>query len=390
MGPRSEKLSPIAELCVVIIPSLGDYKYLQYLYREILELAKGKGKKLLLYSPSGGSAAHNPFEILFLLLRRKVRTDGRSILHLHWIEFLYQWGNNKYFILFNVPFLIVFFRFFKRFSKSRLFVTVHNILPHSTHWFAIEYIFFRIMLRELSDGVFVHNDSTKISLVNFYGVPEKKIRVIRHGFIGSKSFNRYDREVRAKFNISKRDFVLFFIGSISDYKGIEILLKAAKELFITEVGENLRIIIAGRTEEGYLRYLLKAYNETLKDKRVTFISKYLSEEEVNDIFNETDFGICPYTIATTPSTILDFMHRKLPIITTDDPNVLDLIKNYPAIIAKRGDSHSLASCISFAYNQRTEYAKKAKAFDSKSLLDAWRISAEITLESYMASTSGMV
>jgi glycosyltransferase involved in cell wall biosynthesis len=247
------------------------------------------------------------------------------------------------------------------------------------------------MLLELSDGVFVHNNLTKISLVNFYGVPGKKVHVIRHGFIGSKSFNRHQREeVRAKFNISKRDLVLFFIGAISDYKGIGILLEAVKELFITEIGENLRLIIAGRTDKGYLRYLLETYNETLKDERVTFISKYLSEEEVNDIFNVTDFGICPYTRATTPSTILDFMHRKLPIITTDDPNVLDLIKNYPAIIAKRGDSHSLASCISFAYNQRAEYTKKAKAYDSKSLLDAWRISAEITLKSYMPSASGVV
>jgi glycosyltransferase involved in cell wall biosynthesis len=392
-GLQDKKLASIDELWVTVIPSVEDYAYLQCLYREVLELAKEKKKRLYLYSPSSApglpstrSLVRYPLEILFLLLRRKTCTDTRTILHLHWIEFLYQWAKSRYLIPFIAPFMIIFFRLIKRFSRTRLVVTAHNLLPHNVEWFAIEYIYFRTMLLKVSDGIFVHNNLQRNSLMNFYGIPRGKIHVIQHGLIESRKprmpSSRQREETRDKFNISRDDIVLFFLGSISEYKGIEVLLEAIHKLPNTAIGGNLRFLIAGRIEKDYALHLLDRYSETLKDRRVTLIGKHISQEEVEDIYSVTDFGICPYTRATTPSTVLDFMYHGLPIITTDDPNVLEQMKDYPSVIAKRGDSLSLANCIAYARDRREEYKQMAQTFDLRDRYSAWRVSAETTLELY--------
>ena len=114
-----------------------------------------------------------------------------------------------------------------------------------------------------------------------------------------------------------------------------------------------------------------------------FLNKRLSDAELDEILSVADFGICPYVRATTPATILDFMCYALPVITTDDPNIPVFVGDYPLIIAKRGDSNSLANVINLVCKKmikgetRTNLLKK-----TIKLSDAWRISADSTLKCY--------
>jgi len=386
-------------LHIIVVPNVKENDYLQYLYKEILNLAKEKEKTIYLYSPNMHKKSKieliNAYlyliKFLSLLIKIKSRVSRKIILHLHWIEFLYQVGKNKYLIPFFIPLIITFFRLFKMKSQNRLVVTVHNVFPHKVYWLSIEYKFFKIMLKELSDCIFVHSSYSKSILLRFYGVDAKKVHVIPHGiFLRSKS---YDIDLRkricTKLNIPLDSIIFFHIG-ISDYKGVDVLLEAIK-LLRDSVGKKVKFIVAGSGDKRYIFNLVEKYKDILKDGYVVLINRKLSEKEVQGFFNVADFGICPYIKVSTPSTLLDFMAYRLPIITTDDPNVLVLVKNhpsYPYLMAKRKDPFSLSESILIACNNISSYKERARIFDVVNLVSAWRISAEITLECYLNLTCG--
>lgn len=241
------------------------------------------------------------------------------------------------------------------------------------------------MLRELSDCIFVHSEIDKKIIVEFYGVDSEKVQVIQHGlFKKPKSQDSLQKNsARNRLGISQTDVVFSFIGSISEYKGVSVLLSAIKALFSSQSNANIKFIVAGKANQTYLRYLLRNYSDVLNDKRVLFINRHLTDSELDAVLNAADFGICPYVNATTPATLLDFVCYNLPIITTNDRKVLDTMKDYPLIIAKKGDPLSLENAINLAYATFSEQQTKTQQFQNLSeFINAWHISADRTLNSY--------
>ena len=122
-------------LHIIVVPNVKENDHLRCLYKEILNLVKEKEKTLYLYSPTMHKKSKieliNVFlyliKFLSLLIRVKSSASRKIILHLHWIEFLYQAGKNKYLIPFFIPLIITFFRLFKMKSQNRLVITVHNV-----------------------------------------------------------------------------------------------------------------------------------------------------------------------------------------------------------------------------------------------------------------------
>jgi len=378
------------KLCIVIVPSLNDYKYLQHLYAEVSLISQKNDLKISFYSPNKkpSSFLHlllYPFKIILNLVRRK--SCEKLILHLHWIEFFYRFGNNKCLVPLLAPLGIVFFKFFKRLSRIQIAITLHNLVPHDVYWFSLEYAFFRIMLQKIADRVFVHTKVSKKLSAMYYGLDDRTLVLIEHGlFRQPKMLDNLSRmHLRRQLNISENDVVFCFVGNISKYKGIEILLEAVREI-VSQKLINTKFIIIGKPDSGYLDYLLTKYNDVITNDRVIFKPEHVPEIEFEKYLTISDFGVCPYIRATTPSTLLDLMSFKLPIITSDDPNVMEVLKEYPSIIAKRGDVHSLTNALNIAYCNALEYKQRANAFDISDLFCAWKRAAEKTFKEYLKIT----
>ncbi|MCW4005056.1 MAG: glycosyltransferase family 4 protein [Candidatus Bathyarchaeota archaeon] len=366
--------------------------YLTCLYKELLNLSAAYKTSVHIYSPHAqASSLRNqllyPVEILRLLFAKKPCENNDVILHVHWLEFLYRWGNTKYAVPFLAPFMLAFLTVYTRFSKTKLVVTMHNVLPHNVYWARTEYRFFKSVLTNLSDAVFVHSSFQKSILEEFYGLTPEKVHVLKHGLFKYPLQPDPAKKLRARkaLGISPNEVVFSFIGAISEYKGVGVLLDAMQQ---KQGKSRIRVILAGESDKTYLRYLQKNYSKILGDKHVIFLNKRLSETELDTVLSVADFGICPYTNATTPATLMDFLIYHLPIVTTDDPNVLDVLKTYPAVVAKRGDVASLTQAISFACANSSDLTKKAvRSNDAQSFVDAWTLSAKITLTSYLAVTN---
>lgn len=375
------------ELCIVTVPSLSDYKYLQKLFQEISLISQKHDIKIFFFSPPKKPSTFPhlliyPFKIILLILY--CQRHKKVILHLHWIEFLYKWGNHRWLIPVLTPFVIAFFKYLKKYSKIKIAVTLHNPIPHDIYWKSIEYAFFWIMLREIADCIFVHTDFSKKFVSRYYDLKEKKIVRIEHGlFRTPRTPNKLmGMQLREKLNFSQSDVVFCFVGRISKYKQIDNLLEAIRKTAKKGL-KKTRFIIVGKPDKNYVNYLFTNYNDVITGKRLIFRPEYISEKELEMYLEISDFGVCPYLRATTPSTLLDFMSFNLPIITSDDPNVIEILKGYPCILTKRSDTLSLINALTLACNNVSKYKEMANVFDISNLSQAWVRTAEKTFKEYL-------
>src|SRR5690606_30567999 len=134
-------------------------------------------------------------------------------------------------------------------------------------------------------------------LTSRYGIPVDKIQLIEHGVP--------DLEAKAQNPVStslafKGKKVLFTFGLISRNKGLETVIEALPK--IVEQNPDVMYVILGTTHPGVIRSSGEEYRDSLKrlakklnvENNLTFINKFVSEQELYDYLTGCDMYITPY------------------------------------------------------------------------------------------------
>ncbi|MFC1769890.1 glycosyltransferase family 4 protein, partial [Nitrospirota bacterium] len=78
-----------------------------------------------------------------------------------------------------------------------------------------------------TDGIVVHNETSRTELIRRFPHLERKIRVIHHGnFISNVDHKPTKSESREKLNLPQDKPIVLFFGQIKDVKGVDVLLEA--------------------------------------------------------------------------------------------------------------------------------------------------------------------
>ena len=104
---------------------------------------------------------------------------------------------------------------------------------------------------------------------------------------------------------------ILFFGRISKYKGVDILLDAMPAVFKEMPGEKL--IIAGKgADENLLKH------PVLNDKniQVTFINRYIPNDELVKLIKLAKIIVCPYIDATQSGVLMTAFALHKPVIAT--------------------------------------------------------------------------
>ena len=192
--------------------------------------------------------------------------------------------------------------FFKK-SSIRKVVTIHDLIflrfPH-LYSFPDRKIYeakFKLACKQ-ADKIVAISEQTKADIIDFFGIPEKKIEVIYQGchtsFYGSPTENDKIR-VAKKYNLPST--FLLSVGTIEERKNVLLILKAMK---IGNIKEQL--VIVGRAT-GYLKVLKEFIAKNNLDHQVIFL------HEVNFIDLPTLYHLA--TIFIYPSKFEGF---GIPII----------------------------------------------------------------------------
>ncbi len=176
--------------------------------------------------------------------------------------------------------------------KKPVATTLHTVLPNFES--KAKEVFDKVV--DYSSAIVVLNNTTR-SLVEQYGVPRKKIKLIPHGcpdlplIPSSKAKNVLGLKNRV---------VLSTFGLLSKGKGIEYVIQALPELVKKE--PKLVYYVLGVTHpqvksfdgEAYRNMLLRMVKNLGLRDHVRFLNRFLSKPELINYLQATDVYITPY------------------------------------------------------------------------------------------------
>jgi len=174
----------------------------------------------------------------------------------------------------------------------KVILTVHEVFPHRAF---LGGEIDRKLLEKLygnADLLFVHADSLRNELTDLYPLDASKIKVVPHGIFELPESPIDAIALKMKYRVPLDKKVLLFFGTMRKNKGLDTLLSAIQEL-----KHGFFLLIAGDTA-GASEPPLKHYERIIKSKALTesvhWIKRYISNDEVSEVFRICDAVILPY------------------------------------------------------------------------------------------------
>lgn len=201
-------------------------------------------------------------------------------------------------------------------------------------------------------------------LTSIYGIPFSKIQLIEHGVpdLEAKAENPVKQSLAFK---NKK--VLFTFGLISRNKGLETVIEALPA--IVAKNPDVMYVILGTTHPGVIKNSGEEYRDSLKrlakklnvEANLTFINKFVSEEELFDYLTAADMYITPYLneAQITSGTLSYAVGSGAAVISTPYWHAQELLADDRGRLFDFRDSESLALIVNelFADEEKLKLLK---------------------------------
>ena len=195
---------------------------------------------------------------------------------------------------------------------------------------------------------FIINNATKISVANEYEreifkefTDESKIEIIRNG-INQDSMISKTTDFKIKYDIES-SYVLF-VGRFSKVKGIDILLKAIRNLKNNDELKNMVFVIMG-VDFGFQREMLQIIVEYGINEKVLVI-KNPSRDDVIAAYEQSEFLVLPSRWELSPLTPLEGFAFKKTVISSNVHGIpYTLEKDENCLLIQDEDSDELSKLI---------------------------------------------
>lgn len=161
-------------------------------------------------------------------------------------------------------------------------------------------------------GYIAVSEATKKFLIEKRKLKSNKIKVIYHGInLNYDKENIYNREdLRKKFNIDEKDFVIGYFGRLSYAKGLENLFESF--LKINTKHNNVKLLIIGEGElENYLRKYTIEKNINNKCIFINF------QSNIQKYYTLIDLYILPSLSEGINLGLLEAMYNKSLVLSSD-------------------------------------------------------------------------
>ncbi|MEA1940320.1 MAG: glycosyltransferase family 4 protein [Candidatus Caldatribacteriota bacterium] len=148
-------------------------------------------------------------------------------------------------------------------------------------------------------------------------------------------------EVLKRFNISKiPKYIVFFAGKLAHFKGVDVLLKAAK-IYGNQLNGSVMTLIAGN---GVLYDELVELKNSLGLKN-TFFLGHINQSQLVDLYNIADVSTVPSRSEPFGLVAIEALACGTPVVGTDQGGLPDFITKDVGILVKVEDDIDLAKAI---------------------------------------------
>lgn len=183
------------------------------------------------------------------------------------------------------------------FRNKNIITTIHDLgyfeFPHMWHWYIS--LYGRIKIKAAikhSSRIVTVSKFTKDRLMKHFKYPNNKIHVVYNAvdarFIPSDISNERKRELKIKYNLPNKDFILC-LGTIEPRKNMELLIDAYGELKDTNQIEKT-LVIAGRKGWKVEKLLERLSEQSRNDIRLT---GFVDDQDLPDIYRLANCFVFP-------------------------------------------------------------------------------------------------
>jgi len=222
-------------------------------------------------------------------------------------------------------------------GRARVVATVHDVRRQkkmlSRRWERRQLeAFYRF-----ADALFVHSECQLQELVEFAGLDADKVHVVPHGLYHHGSSAGLDRtEARRRFGLPRAGQIALFFGQLRDEKNLESLLRA-----LASMRDPPHLVVAGRAGAKHhgADYYRHVATSAGVGSRVTFLDRFIADDEVAPLFAAADWVALPYREDfTSQSGVLNVAASyERPVLVSSAPVLRETVSSCDVGVTCDGD-----------------------------------------------------
>lgn len=302
-----------------------------------------------------------------------------QLLHLHWLQGLYQ---SK-----ATPAAVAKFALslcglrLLRFLGVRIVWTVHNLHDHELKHPTLDRLCTAFIVRR-ADAIIVHcREAKRLLALEFPVSAQANIVVIPHGTYGDVYENRISRsDARRDLGLDDERVVFLFLGQIRPYKGVVELIDAFAAL---EQGD-VDLVIAGKPRDQASDELIRA--RCREQARVHYHPGFVPDDRIQVYMNACDAVVLPYRDILTSGGAVLAMSFGRACIAPRIGCIPEMLDESGAFLYEPNDPDGLRKALELAAAQRGKLA--AMGNHNRRSIEPWdwqRV-ARMTLNVYRDAT----
>jgi glycosyltransferase involved in cell wall biosynthesis len=220
---------------------------------------------------------------------------------------------------------------------------------------------------KFADKIICYTEKEK-SMLEKLGIDSDKIVVIHNG-TDTNMFIPCEKE--------KNSNQILWIGRFTPGKGVEYLIDAFG--ILEKEYPDLKLLMIGK---GPLKEDIEQQIQDLNLSKNIFIKEFVPNSELPEIYQNSDIFVLPSLNEGIPRTILEAMACGVPVICTELPQLVDVVKGCGLLVSLR-DSQALAEGILRVISDR-ELSQKLGENGRKKVVEnySWEDTVKRTINLY--------
>jgi glycosyltransferase involved in cell wall biosynthesis len=273
--------------------------------------------------------------LTWLRLVRRVRADNPDLLVLQW------W------VPYWTPCLATIAHLIRRDTRTKVAIICHNVMPHEGGGIFDRRLAMTVLRR--GDALIVHSEQDRYKLLAL--LPQAHVVKAQHpsyAELAPQTDRSAANALRQTLGIAADTPVLLFFGFVRPYKGLEYLIQALPHIRQAIPAHLLVVGEFWTAPEFYERYA----REFGVEQQITFINRYVPNEELGPYFDMADVVVLPYVSATQSGVAqLAFGFNK-PVISTRVGGLHEVVHDgLNGLIVPPQDEQALADAVIRFYRE---------------------------------------
>ena len=214
--------------------------------------------------------------------------------------------------------------------------------------------------------------------LELFDIPNDKLVLNPNGFDSDifKVKNIDKNKLYDKFGIKERGKLVSFVGKFTDFKGIDVLINAAR--IVTDNIPNVVFALAG---DGGLREQMISLAKALSLENIYFLG-HQTQDSVADLYNLADVSVVPSRIEPFGLVAIEALACGTPVVATNAGGLVDFINEKVGRLVPMENHIALANALIDELDNNSKLTKGVYAASYALENYSWAKSIEKVIELY--------